>query len=35
MKKTLIATILAGLFATSANAGIIPAGEWTLDVNSV
>jgi hypothetical protein len=34
MKKSLIATMLAGLFATSANAGIvIPAGEWTLDVN--
>ena len=34
MKKSLIATMLAGLFATSANAGIvIPAGEWTLDIN--
>jgi len=34
MKKSLIATILAGVFATSANAGIvIPAGEWTLDIN--
>ena len=34
MKKSLIATILAGLFATSANAGIIiPAGDWTLDIN--
>ena len=34
MKKSLIATILAGLFATSANAGIIiPAGEWTVDIS--
>ena len=34
MKKSLIATMLAGVFATSANAGIvIPAGEWTLDIN--
>ena len=34
MKKSLLATLLAGLFATSANAGIvIPAGEWTLDIN--
>jgi predicted porin len=34
MKKSLIATILAGFFATSANAGIIiPAGDWTLDIN--
>jgi len=34
MKKSLIATMLAGLFATSANAGIvIPAGDWTLDIN--
>lgn len=34
MKKSLLATLVAGLFATSANAGIIiPAGEWTLDVN--
>ena len=34
MKKTLLATLMAGLFASSANAGIvIPAGEWTLDIN--
>lgn len=34
MKKSLLATLLAGLFATSAQAGIvIPAGEWTLDIN--
>ncbi len=34
MKKSLLATLLAGLFATSANAGIVvPAGEWTLDIN--
>ena len=34
MKKQLLATLVAGLFATSANAGIqIPAGEWTLDIN--
>ena len=34
MKKSLLATLVAGLFATSANAGIvIPAGEWTLDIN--
>ncbi len=34
MKKFLLATLLAGLFASTANAGIvIPAGEWTLDIN--
>ena len=34
MKKTLLATLMAGLFASTANAGIvIPAGEWTLDIN--
>jgi len=34
MKKTLLATMMAGLFASTANAGIvIPAGEWTLDIN--
>lgn len=35
MKKSLIATMVAGVFAaSSAYAGIIiPAGEWTLDVN--
>jgi len=33
MKKFLLATLLAGLFATQANAGItIPAGDWTVDV---
>ena len=34
MKKSLLATLMAGLFASTANAGIvIPAGEWTLDIN--
>lgn len=34
MKKQLLATLVAGLFATSASAGIqVPAGEWTLDIN--
>ena len=33
MKKFLLATLLAGFFATQANAGItIPAGDWTVDV---
>lgn len=33
MKKSLLATLVAGLFATSAQAIEIPAGEWTLDIN--
>ena len=34
MKKYLLASLVAGMFATSAQAGItIPAGEWTVDVN--
>ena len=36
MKKSLLATLLTGLFASSANAGIvIPAGDWTLDIGGV
>lgn len=34
MKKYLLASLVAGVFASSAQAGItIPAGEWTVDVN--
>ena len=34
MKKYLLASLVAGMFATSAQAGItIPAGEWTVDIN--
>lgn len=34
MKRSLLTTLVAGLFATTANAGIVvPAGDWTLDIN--